>query len=129
MLNKVVDLAQRIFRPMPFSVEAKYFDRYHDNTLKILCIMGYVIGYVVTPDGRQHSFKEAAADIGQARRIGYTKYDNAHRDWIGNAATSDLITLHEEQIKAPFKDNALLLALEVALNLRSGLQFKNVAYG
>ena len=127
--KKVVDVAQRILRPMPFSIEKKYFDRYHDNTLKILCFMGFVIGYVVTPDEKQIAFMEPASDIGQARRIGYSKYDTAYRHWVGKASTDDLITLHEKENSSPYRDKTLLLAIEVELNLRSGLKFTNVAFG
>lgn len=74
-----------------------------------------------------HSWK--LLSISPARRIGYAKYDNAHRDWIGNAATPDLISLHEAD-QSTIQDNALLLAIgSVELNLRSSLKFANAAYG
>lgn len=129
LLKKVVDVAQRMLRPMPFAIEKKFFDRYYDNTLKILCLMGCVIGYIVTPDGKQITFLEPASDIGMARRIGYSKYDTAYRQWIGKASTDDLIALHDKENRSPYRDKTLLLAIEVELNLRSGLKFKNVAFG
>ena len=131
LIKRVVDASEKVLSRLPFSVEARYYDRYYDNTLKVVRGFGFTAGYVTTPDGNTTSFLRSAHDIGQARRIGYAEYDATYRKWIHEASSHDLLRTRDQMKADRIPDRKLIQAIQDELDLRAGygLQFANaVAY-
>ena len=128
-LKTFVDVAEMILVRLPLAVQSKFYDKYYDNSLKIVRTFGLVAGYVTTPNGEVSSFLKQAHDIGHARRVGYVAYDASYSRWISGAKTADLLNLREKENKSFCPDKMLLNKIQKEIDLRVGnvLPYKNVA--